>query len=174
VVGVGLLGSLAHHWFERRWSRFEHVEHPVGSLAAAPSSVESVGSASVSAGVGGSGRAVDPPFPVGWSGRGNRVTVSMSDGTIRTEADGKVIRVTRGFIEIDGQRMYLKSRYWVDAAKAVDRPVQPVASGVPSPEPSSVPSSAPSLVGQVLGDWRLDPDGVYRLTNPPVGYGGKY
>lgn len=65
-------------------------------------------------------------YPVGYVKRGNRVNVSMSDGTTRTERDRELTRVERNSITLDGQKLFfrpLPPRLQVAPSPAVDASV---------------------------------------------------
>jgi len=107
------------------------------------------------------GNHVEAPYPTGYGIRGHRMTIVMSDGSVRTESDiGKTVAdLDRGGVVVDGKKQWFKPKLSADREKRTVSPSKEVAGEA---EPSSRPHS------EVFGSWREDSDGVYRLIETPT------
>jgi len=66
----------------------------------------------------------DELHPVGFAVRGRVVNIFMSDKTIRTELDAELTSVTRGYIVLDGKKLYIKPVERVSSSFDTKKPVE--------------------------------------------------
>jgi Zonular occludens toxin (Zot) len=101
-----------------------------------------------------------PLYVTGYVAKGSRINVQLSDGRVITEKDAELARVERNAVHlVSGQRLFVMARL-----ESVDESSTAKPAEVPAANASTV---APrDNVGQAVGAWRQDPDGVYRLVNP--------
>lgn len=106
----------------------------------------------------------EPVHPTGWAMRAGRISVMMSDGTVRLADHGwtggvsdPISQATASHVVIDGERLFIRPRV---------RPAAPLSAafGQTSTEGTqSAPLPVPAAVRRASA-WREDSDGVLRLV----------
>lgn len=91
----------------------------------------------------------------GYIVRGKRLNVVLSDGRTLTERDRELTEVTRAWVMVDGQRVFLR------------QPADGPAAAAPAGQPAIavVSPAVDTAMSRVAGAWRLDWDGVWRLVD---------